>query len=223
VSHPLQIEPRVTRGKSAARRLRAEGRVPAILYGHGVESRAIALDPRALEKLLRASDAGLNTLIDLESKARPDLHGKVALVKELQRDPLSGLVLHADLYEVNLSEKVRVTVPIELEGTPEGVSLQGGILEHSLREVDVECLPRAIPDVIRADVSRLNIGEGLHVSDLVLPEGVELLSDPALSVATVVAPKAEEEAAPAAAAAVEGAPAEGAAAPAAGEAKAESE
>jgi large subunit ribosomal protein L25 len=207
----LVVEPREGAGKGAARKLRASGRIPAILYGQGRQTVSVSLDPRALEKALRAG--GANTLLDLTVTGRADLGSPVALVKELQRDPLRGAILHADLYQVDLSKTVEVEVPIHLLGKPKGLDF-GGILEHTLREVALECLPRAIPAAIEVDVSELSIGDVVHVRDLVLPEGVTLVSDPDLGVAHVALPAAEE--APAeAAAAVEGAPAEGAAAPAA--------
>jgi len=189
--HALSVEVREHTGKGMGRRLRASGRIPAILYGRGRESVTISLDPRLLEKLLAASDAGMNTLIDLSVAGRSDLGGKVVLVKELQRHPVRGSLLHADLYEVDLSKAIEVSVPIHVVGTAAGVALDGGILDQALRELEIECLPRAIPDQIDVDVSALKIGESIHVRELVLPEGVKLLSDPDLSVVSVVAPAAE--------------------------------
>jgi large subunit ribosomal protein L25 len=213
----LVVETREGTGKGVARKLRAAGRIPAVLYGQGRDSLPLSIDPRALDKVLRAG--GANTLLDLTVQGRSDLGTPVALVKELQRDPLRGAILHADLYQVDLSKTVEVEVPIHLLGKPKGLDF-GGLLEHTLREVALECLPRAIPAAIEVDVSNLEIGDVVHVRDLVLPEGVTLVSDPDLGVAHVALPQAEE--APAeAAAAVEGAPAEGAAAPAAAPAAAE--
>jgi large subunit ribosomal protein L25 len=189
--HALSVEVREHTGKGMGRRLRATGRIPAILYGRGRESVPISLDPRLLEKLLAASDAGMNTLIDLAVVGRSDLAGKVVLVKELQRHPVRGSLLHADLYEVDLTKTIEVSVPIHVVGTAAGVALDGGILDQALRELEIECLPRAIPDQIDVDVSALKIGESIHVRELVLPEGVKLLSDPDLSVVSVVAPAAE--------------------------------
>jgi large subunit ribosomal protein L25 len=141
----------------------------------------------------------------------------VVLVKELQRDPVSARALHADFYAVDLEQAIQVAVPIHVKGTAPGVT-NGGILDHALRELQIECLPRAIPDQILVDVSQLEIGMSLHVRDLVLPEGVKLMSDPDLSVVSVVVPAAlEEEAAAAAPAEGEAVPAEGEAAEAAAE------
>lgn len=205
----LVVEAREATGKGAARKLRAAGRIPAVLYGRGRDSLPLALDPRALDRILRAQ--GANTLLDLTVEGRPELTDTVALVKELQRDPLRGEIVHADLYQVDLTRAVEVEVPIHLVGKPRGLEF-GGILEHTLREVSLECLPRSIPDAIEVDISQLELGDVLHVRDLPLPEGVALLSDPDLGVVLIAAPAAE--AAPAEAAA---APAEGAA-PAAAEA-----
>lgn len=210
----LVVEARTSTGKGAARRLRAQGRIPAILYGRGRESLPLALDPRALERILRAG--GANTLLDLTVEGHPEIKDTVALVKELQRDPLRGTIVHADLYAVDLNRTVRVEVPVHLVGKARGLEF-GGILEHTLREIELECLPRAIPDFIEVDVTALEVGDVLHARDIQLPEGVTMVTDPEQAVVAVALPQAEaagEEAA---------APAEAAAAPTAegGEKKAE--
>jgi large subunit ribosomal protein L25 len=191
----LVAEVREGKGKGVARKLRAAGRIPAVLYGRGKESRSLTLDPHALERLLRASDAGMNTLIDLRV-AGSEAKNQVVLVKELQRDPVRGVPLHADLYQVDLETSIDVSVPIHLVGRPQGVELNDGILDHSLRELEVACLPRAIPESFEVDVSALEIGDSIHVRDLALPEGVELRSDADLSVASVVAARVAEEETP---------------------------
>jgi large subunit ribosomal protein L25 len=191
----LVAEIREATGKGVARKLRSAGQLPAVVYGRGRPSLAVRLDPRALERVLRSSEAGLNTLIDLRVKGHEGGAARVVLVKELQRDPVRGGFLHADLYEVDLTQTVEVAIPIHLIGRPEGVEM-GGILDHMLREVEIECLPRAIPQSIDIEVGQLEIGDGIHVRDLALPEGVKLLTDPGLSVAQVVAPAVEEVAVP---------------------------
>ena len=212
----LVVESRANTGKGAVRKLRAAGRIPAILYGQGKESVPLTIDPRALEKVLKTG--GANTLLDLTVQGRTDLGSPVALVKELQRHPIRGTILHADLYQVDLTKTVEVEVPIHLTGKAKGIDF-GGILEHSLREVALECLPRSIPASIEVDVSNMEIGDVIHVRDLTLPAGVSLLSDPDLGVVHVALPAAEET--PAAAAAEAAPAAEGAAAaPAAGAAAA---
>ena len=188
----LAIELREGKGKGVARKLRATGRIPGVFYGRG-EPHSISLDPRALEKLLASSAAGMNTIIDLRGGG---LDGSQALLKELQRDPVRGTMVHADLFAIDLAKKIQVSVPIHLTGSAKGV-LMGGIIDHSLREIEFECLPGAIPEEIVADVSELDVGMTLHVRDLPMPDGVELLSDADLSVVSVVLPAAaEEEAAP---------------------------
>lgn len=210
----LVVESRDATGKGAGRKLRAAGQVPAVLYGQGRRSVPITLDPRALERALRAG--GANTLLDLTVEGRTDLGSPVALVKELQRDPIRGTIIHVDLYQVDLSRTVEVDVPVHLVGKPRGVEF-GGILEHTLREITIECLPRSIPESIEVDVSGLEIGDVVHVRDLPLPEGVSLAVDADLGVAHVALPAAEEAAAEAA---PEAAPGEAAPAPEGG-AKAE--
>ncbi len=213
----LAVETREGRGKSYTRKLRSAGRIPAVCYGSSLESTPLVLDPTALDKLLRKSSAGMNTLIDLQGGG---LDGRVVLVKDLQRDPVSGRMLHADFYAVDADRAIEVSVPVHVVGTPVGVSLGGGILDFPLREVEVLCLPGAIPQELPVDVGALELGDSIHVRDLALPGGVELVSDPDLTVVSVVAPaKAEEEAAPAEEAAV----GEGAEAPAEGEAPADAE
>ena len=205
----LSIERREGVGKGVARKLRAAGRIPGVCYSAGQPPEAVSLDPRALDRILRASDTGMNTLIDLDVLGGGRYHGRTVLVRALQRDPVNGRPLHADLFALDLAAKVRVSVPVHLRGHAPGVE-QGGILDHALREVELECLPRAIPKEIVVDVSALEVGHSVHVRDLALPEGVELLSDGDLSVVSVVIPRVVEEEVPAAAAA-EGAAVEGAA------------
>lgn len=189
----IEVELRDGRGKASNRKLRAAGRIPAVVYGHGNDPVTLSLDPTELEKEIRASHAGLNTLFDLKGEGA--VAGRTVLVKELQRHPVRGSLLHADFYEIDVNEQIQVAVPIHLEGTPEGV-VMGGVVEHVLRELELSCLPNAIPDEIVADISAMDIGDSLHVSDLPLPGGVELVTDASLSVVSVVVPKAVEETTP---------------------------
>jgi large subunit ribosomal protein L25 len=216
----LAVEPRQQTGKSYARKLRAFGRIPAVCYSPGQPATKVQLDAWALDRLLRKSSAGMNTLIDLKGGG---LDGKVVLVKELQRDPVKGSLIHADLYAVDVDRAIEVSVPVHVAGIPIGVTLGGGILDHPLREIDVICLPRAIPEQLVVDVSALELGQSIHVRDIALPAGVQLVSDPDLSVVSVVAPaKPEEEVAPIGVEGVEGAvPVEGEAAAPAAEGEAE--
>ncbi|UCE87137.1 MAG: 50S ribosomal protein L25 [Deltaproteobacteria bacterium] len=209
----LSAEHREATGKGSARKLRASGRIPAIVYGRDREPLPLSTDPRTLERLIQESDAGRNTLIDLHVAGRDDV---VVIVKELQTDPIHGGLLHADFNVVDLTSTIQVSVPVHLVGIPTGVSQGLGILDHTLREIEVECLPRAIPDSIDIDVSALEIDDSIHVRDLAAPEGTTILSDGSLSVVSVVAPRAVEEEAAAAEAEAE---AEGVEAEAAAEAK----
>jgi large subunit ribosomal protein L25 len=186
----LAVEIRSETGKGVARRLRREGRIPAVLYGRGRATTSLTLNPSELDRLIRTSHAGVNTLIDLAGAG--ELVGRTVIVKELQREPVGGRLLHADLLEIDLAERISVAVPIHLRGTAHGVTM-GGLIDHNLRTVELECLPGAIPDEILVDVSHLDVGDSIHVSDLVLPEGVELVTSGEQSVVSVVAPRMEEE------------------------------
>jgi large subunit ribosomal protein L25 len=208
----LAVEIREGRGKGTARQLRRAERIPGIVYGSGFASVSVSLDPDELEQLIHKSHAGINTLIDLMGAS--EVAGKTVLVKELQRDPVRGGLLHADLFEVDPNARIRVSVPIHLEGIAHGVTM-GGLIDHSLRTLELDCLPRAIPDDVVVDVSALDVGDTVHVSDIALPEGVELHTPSDLSVVSVVAPVAEEE--PVTDEAIEGEAAEGAEAAAAGQ------
>jgi large subunit ribosomal protein L25 len=219
----LEAEVRTSSGKGWDHRLRQSGRIPAICYGPDAEPISMALDPRALSKALDPEKRH-NTLINLTVRGGGAEQVLTVMLKDFQTDPVKRHVLHADFVRVDVTKPVKVTVPVVLTGKAEGVKV-GGILHQVFRMVDVECLPDRIPTQVEADVSPLQIGQALHVSDIKLSEGVRLLLDAKQSIAVVVAPKAEktpeEEAAEAAeAAAAEGAvpgaaPAEGAAAPAA--------
>jgi large subunit ribosomal protein L25 len=202
----LVAEERAGTGKGVMRKLRAAGRMPAVVYGRGKQTRPVVLDPEALSEILHGSQSGVNTLIDFKLGS----YEAVVLVREIQRDPVSGRWIHADFYEVDLQQAIQVRVPLHFVGRPIGVE-NGGILDHPMREVEVECLPRAIPDSIEVDVSALDVGDSVHVRDLTLPEGATMVSDGELTVASVVLPKAEEERPAEAAAVVEGEAVEGAA------------
>ena len=188
----LSISIRENKGKGAARKLRAVGRIPGVCYGKKDAPTSIDLDPKQLRRLLDRSDAGMNTLLDLEVEGGGALDGKKVLVRELQKDPVHGRYLHADLYTVDMEQAIEVSIPLHISGKAAGIE-QGGILDHALREIDIECRPDAIPNEILVDVSALELGQSLHVRDIELPAGVKLLSDPELSVVSVVTPQKEEE------------------------------
>jgi large subunit ribosomal protein L25 len=189
----LNGEQRSEVGKSFVRKLRAAGRIPAIYYGRGEQPIALTVNTKEVETLIHGS-AGANVIVDLMVAGAATADRK-ALIREIQRDPVQGNILHLDLQHISLTEKITVEVPIELIGIPTGVKDGGGILEHVLREVEVECLPTDIPAHLEADVTMLNIGDSLHVSDL-KAERVTILTEADRPIATVVPPTILEEAAP---------------------------
>jgi large subunit ribosomal protein L25 len=192
--NPLAVETRQITGKGHARKLRAAGRIPAVCYSSTMEATPLQVDPTELDRLLRKSAAGMNTLIDLQGGG---LDGKVVLVKDLQRDPVRGELLHADLFAIDSTQRIEVQIPVHHIGVPVGVRLGGGILDFPMREIEVSCLPRSIPEEFTVDVTELELGESVHVRDVALPEGVELISDKDLTLISVVAPaKPEEEGTP---------------------------
>lgn len=197
----LSAETRSDRGKGVARKLRAAGKVPGVIYGRGREPQSLTVNARDFDRLAERIRI-TSTVIELA------LDGKVArtLIRELQRDPIKRHVLHIDFQELVAGETVNVSVPLRFIGTPDGVRNSGGILEEVMHQVHVECDPANIPDHIDVDVTALTIGHPLHVSDLKLPEGVQVTDDPDTTVAVVSPPKTEAEPTP-----VEGeVPAEGA-------------
>jgi large subunit ribosomal protein L25 len=136
-------------------------------------------------------------LLDLKVAGGGDFDGRQVLIKELQRNPITGAYLHADLYAVDLKQTIHISIPVHIKGSAIGVTLGGGILDHATRELDVECLPNAIPEEIAVDVSELETGDSIHVRDLTVPEGATILNDPDVSIVSVVAPAVVEEEAPA--------------------------
>ncbi|HEX2204440.1 MAG TPA: 50S ribosomal protein L25 [Longimicrobium sp.] len=174
-------------GKGAARKLRGTGRIPAVLYGHGDRTESLSLDAHELELLLHGISAE-NTLIGLDIDGRRT----DVLIREIQRHPYRPQVLHVDFLQVHAGETLRLQLPVRLLGTPVGVRDDGGVLDHVLYEVEVECLPGDIPDAADADVSGLHIGESVRVRDLSIP-GVTILTDGDLPVASVLAPKTSDE------------------------------
>ena len=187
-------------GKGAARSLRSRGQVPAVIYGHDHPPQALSLNARDLDKLLGHIQAE-STVIEVTV----DGHTSKTLIREIQRHPIKRQILHVDFQALVAGEKVTVSIPIVLTGIPEGVRLEGAVLDQTLRELEIEVDPANIPDHVELDVTNMVIGDSFHVSDIKLPEGVEVQDDPETSVAVVAAPRAVIEEAPAAEA-VEGAP-----------------
>jgi large subunit ribosomal protein L25 len=185
----LAAEIRTNSGKGAARQLRRKGRVPAVLYGQG-ECVLLTLDPETLRVILRAH-AGRTALITVKLQGATSKGTRIALLRDYQLDPVSGDILHADLFEVLMDKAIRVKVPVSVTGgQPAGVK-EGGILQHNAREILVECLPSALPDSIPVDASALLIGQGIHVKELQAIAGVRFLDDPDQMVVSVAAPMSE--------------------------------
>lgn len=205
----LTVEARSQAGKGAARRIRRDGKSPAVFYGPKRPATLIAINSK--EFLQRVSALEGSHLIRFRSEMT-DVADKVALVKEAQYHPVSGEVLHADFYEVDMAEKLRVRVPLHFTGKAAGVAL-GGILQPVQRDIEVECLPSDIPEFIDVDVTALNIHDAVHISQLQPPAGVRLVYDSDATLVTVLPPTVEEvkvtEAVAAEGVAPEGAPVEG--------------
>lgn len=210
----LEVQKREDQGKGAARKLRAMLRIPAVLYGEGEKAQSVVVDRKTFDSLLR--DGKHHGLLDLSYDGGAPFK---ALVREVQVHPVSREVLHVDLQRVSMRNKIHIDVQIALVGKPEGVKNQGGILEHNLRSIEVECLPGDIPPQIEIDVSNLLIGQSIHVSDLDIPN-VTFTAHPGTTIATVSLPAAERAVEEAVAEAVT--PAEGEAAAAGEEGKAAS-
>jgi large subunit ribosomal protein L25 len=184
----LQAASRTATGKGAARSLRRDGKVPGVIYGHGREAEAVTIDKSALNKMLFGISAG-TTILDVAVDGRAPVK---ALIREIQRDSLRPAeIIHLDLYEVRSDEEVTLAVPIRLIGIPDGVRNFGGVLDHVLRELEVEVLPSNIPDHVDLDVTALTIGHSLFVRDVKV-ENAKVLNDPDTPICTVVAPRTEE-------------------------------
>ena len=181
-------------GKGAARTLRRQALIPGIFYGPEVDPVPLSLNYGDLEKLIRTG-AGENVIIDLAIETGESTLSHRAMLKEIQLDPVKQTIMHVDLYEISLDKKIEVEVPIILTGTAKGVS-DGGILQQVSRTVEISCLPDNIPDAFELEVTTLDIGDSLHVSDLKIPEGIEVLEEEELTIATVVPPTKAEEIVP---------------------------
>ena len=195
----LSAESRTPRRKAGAKAVRNAGQVPAVIYGHGREPQTLVVGGVELGRLLERI-AVESTIVEVTI----DGQTVKTLIREVQRHPIKQGILHVDFQEIHAGEKIRIEIAVHLVGTPEGVRNQGGILDQVLRTVEIEVLPADIPERVELDVSALMIGRSIHVSELSIPNA-EILTDRALTVATVSAPRVEEEVAPAAAVAVEGA------------------
>lgn len=199
----LEATKRDTRGKNEARRVRAAGKIPAVVYGDKSDAAVISVDPKTLLRILH-SESGLNTLISLKFEGEGDTR---VLVRDYQVDPITQKPLHVDFYRIAMDKLLRVTVPVLLKGEPKGVKAQGGILDFVHRDIEVECLPGDIPEHIDIDVSELLINQGIRVRDLPANDKWKPVTEAEAMIVHVVTPKAEVVEEPAAAA-VPGAAAE---------------
>ncbi len=186
----LAAEVRSTRGKNEARRTRAAGRIPAVVYGAFQEPDSIAVDPRELSRLLRSE--GYNTIFNL---AIGGGSSTPVMVVDRQVDPIRGSLLHVDFKRIDLTKRLRVTVPVTTSGEPQGVKVQGGLLEIITRAVEVECLPDEIPEGFVVDVTELMIGQSKRASDVAITGSMKLLSPADAVIAHIVTLRAEEVAA----------------------------
>lgn len=190
VKNDFYVEIRKEKGKGSSKRLRNKGLIPAIVYGPYMHSMLIQLNPTYLMKAI-STEAGMNTLLELKVEGNGELNNKVVMLKNYQRDPLTRKMIHVDFIEVRLDKEISVEVPITVVGEPKGAVL-GGVLEQTLREIKIECLPSQIPKEIEVDVSSMKIGDSIHVKDIKL-EGIRILVNLDLTVATMVAPTTIEE------------------------------
>lgn len=184
----LNARPRPESGRNAVKQVRARGCVPAVIYGSRTESANLEIEHRALEMLLSKS-VGENILVDLAIDDNGKVSNQLTLIQEVQHHPLKNRILHVDFHAVSNTKKMSAEITIEPVGEAEGVKTFGGLLEQTLRSIQIRCLPKDLPEIIRVDISNLNVGESLHVRDLPLGEGVETSTDPELTVFSIAAPK----------------------------------
>src|SRR5438067_6920926 len=186
----LKAEPRTDSGRSAARKLRARGLIPAIVYGGNDKPQALQVAAREINAMMSQA-SGENVLVELEIAGEGA--SRTALVQEVQHSPVGGDIRHVDFHAISMDQMIQAEVPLEPTGIAVGVKTFGGLLEQSLRALAIECLPADLPDRITVDVSQLNIGDSIHVRDIQLPSGVTAKVQPDLTAFSVVAPVVEEE------------------------------
>ncbi len=178
---------RTETGKAEIKRQRLKGITPAIVYRKGEKSMPLFLDSKAMDKALHTS-AGENVIINLKVEGDEKKKDRTCIIKEIQHNPMTGNVIHVDFNEISLTETIKVSVPLATKGDPIGVKQDGGVLEHLLWEIQVECLPTEIPKKLDVDVANLKVGDALFVKDIIAPNGVKILNDPEVRIIAVEKP-----------------------------------
>lgn len=188
----LEVNMRVKSGKGGSRQVRREGKIPAVLYGLEADPVQIKIDAREFEYLVHGKQ-GERAIVQLDIEDQPDLSGP-AILKEVQHHPVRGHIIHADLMRIDLTKKITTHIPVKIVGRSKGV-IEGGMIDHQTREIEVSCVATNVPEAIEFDVTELDIGDSVHVSDLSIPEGVDLITSLDRTVAAVHAPRVvvEEE------------------------------
>ncbi len=187
----LSATTRKETGKGVAKRMRREGKLPAVVYGHKTDPIHLTLETKQLLTLL-GGGKGESSLINLSVDGNGGPSEKTVMIKELQVNPLTRHCLHVDFFEVSMDEELTLSLPINLTGEAAGVEM-GGILQQVRREIEIKCLPSDIPDSISIDVSALNIGDSVHLKDISLPSGIKVMDDEDLTIVTILAPAVEKE------------------------------
>jgi large subunit ribosomal protein L25 len=193
----LSARPRSLAGRNAVKQVRANGAIPAVIYGAHETPSNLEVDRKSIETILKHA-ASEHILVDLEIAGSGN---KLSLIQEVQHHPVRGNILHIDFHAVSMTETITSEVPLEATGEPVGVKTHGGLLQQQLRALEIECLPQDLPDLIHVDVSALEIGDSIHVKDIALPNGVTALADADITAFLVSEPTVAEEPAPAAEAA----------------------
>lgn len=195
----LTARPRTEAGRNAVKAVRRRGAIPAVIYGAHRQPANLEVDARALQNVLSHA-IGENILVELEIEEGGQSSTRLSLIQEVQHHPVKGNILHVDFHEVSMTEEIEAEVVLEPVGEAVGVKTYGGLLQQSLHSLPIRCLPQHLPEVLRVDISSLNVGQALHVRDLPLPEGVRATADPDVTVFLVSEPRVSSDASPAEAA-----------------------
>ncbi len=188
----LSAQIREHKGKQFAKKMRRNNQMPAIFYSANTTPLMLAIDYAELNKLMRRTE-GDNIILGLQIKSNKGSDSKTVIMKELQIDPIKNTYLHADFYEISMDKEITIDVPIHLINTPKGVAQNGGILQHTRREITISCLPNNLVEFIEVDVAELDIGDTIQIGDIHLPEGLKAIQDASLTIAVVFAPTISAE------------------------------